>query len=210
MFTKALSKDAQAALALLGKSGLIENAYLAGGTACALQLGHRLSFDLDFFTPKEFEVLKTIKALKEIVDFQLERSGQATILGKIKEVRFSLFLYQYKLLFHLRRFLGVDILDLRDIAAMKIAAISERGAKRDFIDLYFICKRKIALEDIFKFYDKKYGKLVNNLIHIQKSLVYFVDAEDEEMPRMLRPCKWEEVKCFFEQEVKKLALKTFK
>ena len=71
MFTRALSKDAQTALALLGKSGILNNAYLAGGTACALQLGHRLSFDLDFFTPKEFEVSRMIETLKKTVDLQL-------------------------------------------------------------------------------------------------------------------------------------------
>ena len=207
MFTRALSKDAQTALALLGKSGILNDAYLAGGTACALQLGHRLSFDLDFFTPKEFEVSRMIETLKKTVDLQIERSAQGTILGKIKDTRFSLFFYQPKPIFPLKIFLGVNILDLRDIAAMKVVAVSDRGARRDFIDLYFICKRKIALGDIFKFYDKKYGKLAANLIHIQKSLLYFTDAEGDEMPKMLKPCKWGEVKSFFEQEIKKLAFK---
>ena len=206
MFTRALSKDAQTALALLGKSGILNDAYLAGGTACALQLGHRLSFDLDFFTPKEFEISGMIETLKKTVGLRLERSARGTILGKIKDTRFSLFSYQPKPIFPLKRFLGVDILDLRDIAAMKVAAVSDRGARRDFIDLYFICKRKIALGDIFKFYDKKYGKLAANLIHIQKSLVYFIDAEGDEMPRMLKSCKWEEVKSFFEQKVKKIVI----
>ena len=58
MFTRVLSDNAKYALAILGKSRLMDNAYLAGGTACALQLGHRLSFDLDFFTPKEFAVFQ--------------------------------------------------------------------------------------------------------------------------------------------------------
>src|SRR3989338_10322522 len=91
MFTRALSKDAQTALALLGKSGILNDAYLAGGTACALQLGHRLSFDLDFFTPKEFAISLMIKTLKKAVDLQIERSAQNTILGMIKGTRFSLF-----------------------------------------------------------------------------------------------------------------------
>ena len=72
------------------------------------------------------------------------------------------------------------LLDLRDIAAMKLDAIATRGTKRDFVDLYFICKSGgTSLEEIFSFYDKKYGNLAANVIHIQKSLVYFVDAETE-------------------------------
>lgn len=207
MFTKALFSDTKAILAILGKSNLLKDAYLAGGTAATLQLGHRLSFDLDFFTSKEFNALNVIASLQKILDFELEETTKGTILGRIKDMRFSLFFYKHKLLFPLKNFLGISILDLRDIAAMKITAISDRGVKRDFIDLYFICKTNIRLEEVLKFYDKKYGKLASNLIHIKKSLVYFEDAEDQEMPKMLMPCKWEEVKGFFEKEVKKIATK---
>jgi len=210
MFTEALFGQTQTILAILGKSNLLKDAYLAGGTACALHLGHRLSFDLDFFTSKQFDNLRVVSELEKVIDFKLEETSEGTILGKIKDIRFSLFIYKYKLLFPLKKLLGINILDLRDIAAMKIVAISERGVKRDFVDLYFMCKAKIDLESMLRLYDKKYGKLASNLIHIKKSLVYFMDAEDQEMPKMLKPCSWLEVKRFFEQEVKKIAIKTIK
>lgn len=76
--------------------------------------------------------------------------------------------------------------DIRDIAAMKIDAVATRGAKRDFIDLYFMCKSGYELAELLNFYNKKYGKLASNRIHIQKSLVYFNDAEEEETPKMLK------------------------
>jgi hypothetical protein len=72
------------------------------------------------------------------------------------------------------------------------------------VDLYFICRSGLALRDLFSLYDEKYGKLGSNLIHIQKSLVYFDDAEENEMPRMLKDVSWQEVKIFFETEVRKL------
>jgi predicted nucleotidyltransferase component of viral defense system len=204
MFTKAISKQTKATLALLGKSRLLKDAYLAGGTAVALQLGHRLSFDLDFFTPKVFNSLKIIRELNAVTGFKLEESTKDTIWGEVGEIKFSLFLYnKYKLLFPLKRILGINIADLRDIAAMKIVAIAERGLRRDFIDLYFICK-KFRLKDILKFYNKKYAKLSSNIVHIKKSLVYFIDAENEQMPQMLKPCMWQNVKGFFEKEVKKI------
>jgi len=85
---------------------------------------------------------------------------------------------------------------------MKIAAISERGTKRDFIDLYFILQ-KITLAEAFNFYDRKYQKLSSNLVHIKKSLVYFDDAENDPMPKMIISVSWEKVKFFFEGEIKK-------
>jgi hypothetical protein len=99
--------------------------------------------------------------------------------------------------------LGVYLADLPDLAAMKIDAISNRGIKRDFIDLYVLCKSQYTLSQVFSFYQRKYQKFSANQTHIYKSLVYFQDAEDDEMPRMQVPMVWDEVKLFFESEVKK-------
>lgn len=211
MFTQVLSDNAKYALAILGKSRLMDNAYLAGGTACALQLGHRISVDLDFFTSREFDSKKLTSSLRKIGQFKLERISWGTILGTMEGVKFSIFVYKHPLLRSCKSLFGIKLLNLRDIAAMKIDAIASRGLKRDFIDLYFICRQaSMSLKEILSFYDHKYGKLSSNVIHIQKSLVYFVDAQEQEMPRMLKPCKWEEVKSFFEQEVKRLVLKDHK
>ncbi len=103
------------------------------------------------------------------------------------------------------KYLSLNIADIEDIAAMKIDAVATRGAKRDFVDLYFIVRSGYGLTQLLKFYNKKYGKLASNLIHIQKSFVFFDDAETDEMPRMLKEVEWEEVKQYFENEVKKLA-----
>ncbi|MDP3286210.1 MAG: nucleotidyl transferase AbiEii/AbiGii toxin family protein, partial [Desulfobacterales bacterium] len=97
-----------------------------------------------------------------------------------------------------------NLADIRDIAAMKIDAIASRGLKRDFIDLYFICKTGYKMTDLFEFYHKKYRKLSSNFIHIKKSLVFFDDADPDEMPRMLKKVKWEEMKKYFVKEVRKI------
>jgi hypothetical protein len=209
MFEKVLFGKSKNILALLVKSGFLEDAYLAGGTACALQLGHRISYDLDFFTQKKFKPLPLVKKLEKIEGFKLERTAWETILGRFDRIRFSLFYYSYPLLYSPKNFRGIKIADLRDIAAMKIVAISERGTKRDFIDLYAIC-HKIPLQKCLTFYNRKYRKLASNLFHILKSLTYFEDAEGEVMPKMLIPLSWEEVKKFFAQEVKNLGKKIIK
>jgi len=204
MFTKALFGNTKKALAILGKSHLMDDAYLAGGTACALQIGHRISVDLDFFTAKEFDAKELIRSLKKIGKFKTEMQKWGTILGTLEGIKFSIFVYKYPALFPYKSIFGINILDIRDIAAMKIDAISTRGIKRDFIDLYFICREGVSLKEVLSFYDRKYGTLASNLVHIQKSLVYFIDAEATTVPKLLRGVNWEDVKKYFENEVKKL------
>lgn len=202
MFEKVLFGKTKNILALLAKSGVLKNTYLAGGTACALQLGHRISYDLDFFTQKKFQLLSLVKKLEKLEGFKLERTAWGTILGRFGRIRFSLFYYSYPLLYSPKNFEGIKIADLRDIAAMKIVAISERGTKRDFVDLYAICQ-KISLKKCLSLYNRKYGELANNLFHILKSLAYFEDAERDPMPKMLILIQWKTVKSFFEKEIKK-------
>ncbi len=212
MFEKVLSKDAKHSLGILGDSGILSSAYLAGGTALALQIGHRYSYDFDFFTTEEFnEEILLQKITKVLNNFRLERKEWRTILGYIGDVRFSLFFYSYPLLFRTHNFSRISIADIKDITAMKIAAIADRGTKRDFIDLYFILAvdKLFSLSDALKLYDRKFKTLNQNKVHILKSLVYFEDAEKDEMPRMIRPVNWEKVKEFFIKEDKKVLQELF-
>ena len=209
MFTNTLSKNAAATLALLGKSGIFQDAYLAGGTAWALQLGHPVSLDLDFFTQKEFNTETTLEQLEKLPGFKLDETVKWTILGSFPKVKFSYFYYRYPLIKKTILFSKINLASLKDIAAMKIDAVCSRGTKRDFIDLYFLLK-KFSLEQIFQFYDQKYGKLANNIIHIMRSLDYFADADPQDLPKMLIPVSWEKVKKFFQTQSLKLAKKKLK
>jgi len=210
MFTKVLSKDAKNALGLLGKSGLLNTAYLAGGTALALQLNHRYSYDFDFFTSEKFDEGILVQRITELFsNFKLERKDWGTILGYLGEIRFSLFFYKYSLLFKTHKFLDINIADIKDIAAMKIAAIADRGTKRDFIDLYYIFNEAkiITLEEALKLYNKKFKALSQNKIHIFKSLVYFEDANKDKSPKMIKLVSWSKIKEFFIDEQKRLTKK---
>lgn len=206
MFEKVLSKKARESLAVLGRDPILKKAYLAGGTASALQLGHRESKDFDFFTREKFSAKDLAKKLsKQFSNFKLEKVARGTVMGYIGKTRFTIFFYDYPLLFRAREFLGINIVDLRDIAAMKIAAISDRGTKRDFVDLYFLLKNKVVtLAECLNLYDRKFRKLQQNKIHILKSLSYFVDAEAEKMPKMFQLVSWREIKKIFEQETRRL------
>lgn len=175
--------------------------YLAGGTGLALQLGHRISGDLDFFSEAAFDEAKLITLLSRLPEFRLEKRAEQTVLANAQSVKLSFLGYPYPLLFPATETLGLRVADLRDIACMKIDAVASRGSKRDFVDLYFIIKTPFPLTELLHLFDEKYAALNYNMMHVKKSLLYFDDAESEPMPRMLAPIDWQEVKSFLEREV---------
>mgnify|MGYP001574020871 FL=1 len=207
MFTTVLSKNATQALAVLGKNRILpEKTYLAGGSSLALQYGHRISVDFDFFTPTNFKSQDIVKKLEKVGRFIFQEAAEKnTLLGLFEGVKFSLFLYEYPLVFKPIEYLGILLADPKDISAMKLAAIMDRGTKKDFVDLFVLNKNGISIEKAFKYYDKKYRSLANNTYSLIKSLSYFDDAEKLEMPEMIEKIDWEEIKEFFRKEVVKLA-----
>ena len=204
MFTKTLLPDTVRAIELVSGTPIIKKAYLAGGTALALHLGHRISVDLDFFTQEELDENILAADLSSLQEFKEEGKAWRTNWGKVGETKFSLFYYKYPLLAPTHSFMGINVLDLRDIAAMKIQALGDRGAKRDFIDLFFLAKT-YSLDEMLDFYNQKYGDLEDKVYHLIRSLDYFADAETEELPRMLVDISWEEVMKFFHQESMRLS-----
>lgn len=207
MFIESLPEGTRRSLALLADAGLTEPFYLAGGTAVALYFGHRISVDLDFFGPEHFAADQLAAQLSSLGQFRLDRFAPDTLLGEFEGVKISFFRYHYPLIGEPVFALGIRFASLQDIAAMKLDAISRRGTRRDFIDLYFIAQSGMTMVEALNCYQRKYAGLNVNIIHVIKSLAYFVDAEADPMPRMLTKVSWDKVKHFFEQEAKSL-LKT--
>lgn len=209
MFTKTLLPDTVRAIELVAKIPAIKDAYLAGGTSLALQIGHRVSVDLDFFTNIDFNERILEQELSKHKEFKREGVAWRTVWGEIGETKFSMFYYKYPLLKDVIKFSGIKLASLEDIAAMKIQALGDRGTKRDFIDLYFLSK-KFSLKEMFQFYNKKYGDLKEKSYHILRSLNYFEDAEIDPTPKMIEAIDWDEIKNFFHNqsiEFSKLYLK---
>ncbi len=180
--------------------------YLAGGTALALQVGHRQSVDLDFFTTKAvFNQRSTELALTETKSWETTRQDQGTLFGLLKKAKMSLIAYPFFLPSKNVLTCGtVRVLHPSDIAVMKIIAVSQRGRKRDFLDLYWYCMNRESLKDviirIFHQYPQRHDSA-----HIIKSLMYFVDAESDPMPTIFFKATWTGIKAFFRREVPKLA-----
>lgn len=209
MFTKTLLPDTLRAIKLVATIPTIQRAYLAGGTALALQLGHRISVDLDFFTKDVIDENLVATELSQLSTFTEDQRAWATILGKVGQTKFSIFHYKYRLISPLLSFEGIKLVGKKDIAAMKIHAISDRGVKRDFIDVFMLA-REFSLDQMLGFYDEKYGSIDDKLYVLIKGLGYFADADDDDMPRMLTPVDWKEVRAFFSKEAERLSVKFLK
>lgn len=193
MHSEAINKTTERVLAAIAGRCKEQGFYLAGGTALALQLGHRLSVDLDWFSAKDFSRAVLMETLSPLGRFELTGEEEGTVHGLFNGVRISFLRYAYPLLFPPVEFRGASLADERDIAAMKLDAVSSRGRKKDFIDIYFLLER-YALPELLEIFEKKYAAVKFNKLHILKSLSYFEDAEDEPMPTMLKLVSWEEVK----------------
>ena len=205
MFTATLSHGAQAALALLGRSGLVRDAYLAGGSALALHYGHRISIDLDFFSTTPFTPSNLGKNLKDIGEFHTTFTKGITLMGEFNGVKFSYFQYDYPLIAKTTELFDVPIAHPHDIAAMKLVAITDRSTKKDFIDLYVLTGQGISLDQMFELYQQKYQALDENKYTLVRALCYFDEIDQSVMPEMLIALTWDQVKQFFIKESMRLA-----
>jgi len=193
-------------VSLLKKLGFLKKYgfYLAGGTALALQINHRTSLDFDFYTGKKFSPFKLQRLLeKKFKGAIVLQKVEGTLIIKIDGVANSFFQYPYPLIFPLIEYQNFPPLASKeDIAAMKIIAISDRGTKRDFVDIYFLLK-EFPLKKILDFVKKKYPNF--NIYVGLRGLTYFVDAEKKQKRRLylFRFVSWPKIKKNLIEEVKK-------
>ncbi len=177
---------------------------LAGGTALSLQKGHRISYDLDFFTLRSFRNDKLISEIKKAaLDFRILAEEEGSLTMEIEGVKASFFRYEYPFLDSIVELDQTRMAGILDIAAMKVIALMQRGAKRDFVDLYAILQEtpfhKLAGHMI-----KRFGIERVNPVQMGKSLVYFADADTNPEPayRKGMELNWEDVRYFFRTHVK--------
>ena len=178
---------------------VLEDARLVGGTALALQLGHRTSVDLNFFgrINADSEDLRDI--LREVGRVEVASVSKNINIFWINGVKVDMVNYPYPWLDLPIVEDGVRLASLNDIAAMKISAIVNRGTKKDFIDLYTLLQH-FALDEILDMYSRKYSD--GSLFIVMKSLTYFDDAETDPMPNVLNDTTWETVKDFLRKVVR--------
>lgn len=201
LYPETLPQATATVLQTLKNAAFLKTFYLSGGTALAFQLGHRESEDLDFFSQAAFNPLVIQQALEPygtLEDIVLE---EGTVNLFLQGVQLQFLYYPYALVEPMLTWEGIMLSSLTDIALTKLVTISQRGSKKDFIDLYFILQY-ITLASLFEKLDQKYGTNHYNAAHILKSLIYFEDAESQPMPRMHKRADWQTVKASITTAVK--------
>ena len=177
---------------------VLQETRLVGGTALALQLGHRSSIDLDFFGSVQASSDELREALSARHSITIVKESKNINIYIIDGVKVDMVNYRYSWIDEPVQGDGFILAGLKDIAAMKIAAVVGRGTKKDFIDLYFLLQH-FSLNEILDFYMQKYPD--GSMFIAMKSLSYFEDAEADPMPVMFDDVSWEDVKVFIRQAI---------
>ena len=208
MHEKVLPRGSRELLAKLEslKTPELDGWTLAGGTGLAVQMGHRVSEDFDFFRTDAFSPDLIQRILRQVDVVGTLQEDERTLTVIVSATKVSFFSVPDDFLFPGSPYHFFQIADPRDIALMKLAAISGRGSRKDFIDLYTILQGGLSLEQCFHWLPSKYGEGRVNTYHVLKSLTYFDDAEREPMPRMLEPFDWVACKNFFVREAHAIVL----
>ena len=174
---------------------------LAGGTSLALQIGHRISVDLDFFGNRPFETQEILDLLQPVGQVRILSQSKNILVLNVEGVKVDFVNYRYPLIREVLQIESLRLLDLPDIAAMKLAAIAGRGRKKDFIDIYFLLK-KYSLAQLFEFYNAKYED--GSIFMVSRSITYFDDADKDEDLMIFKKVSWQTIKDTILKEVKKL------
>ncbi|MCO6462383.1 MAG: nucleotidyl transferase AbiEii/AbiGii toxin family protein [Saprospiraceae bacterium] len=176
----------------------LENLKMVGGTSLALQIGHRKSIDIDLFGSIDFQFFD-IQVLSENYEItQLTKSKNINIFT-INGIKTDFVNYTYKWIRPGTTIDAIRLSSLEDIAAMKINAITGRGSKKDFIDLFFLLDN-FSISEMLGFYIEKYPE-ASEFMAI-RSLSYFEDANKQAMPEMLRQVEWHDIVNRIKQEIK--------
>lgn len=162
---------------------LFHDFYLVGGTALSLQIGHRISLDIDLFTRNAFDNGEMLDHLEKNYKFSLQFIHHNTLKGFIKGIFVDFIRHDYPRIGDPISEEGIIMASLPDIAAMKLNAISGNGTRaKDFVDIYFLLK-KYSFGELIDFYKTKYSE--RNDFHVIKSLTYFDDIITENWPNMV-------------------------
>jgi len=159
----------------LQKEKIFKKYFLVGGTALSLQIGHRVSYDIDLFTRENLNK-------DEIFDYmnrnyngkcQIQNIQNNILQISINDINIDFVKYDYDLIEKVKEEEGIKFLGIKDISAMKLMAVANRGDQaKDFIDIFYLLN-KISLKEMFGYYKIKYKQ--NDINPVKRSLIYFDD-----------------------------------
>mgnify|MGYP001559797074 CR=1 FL=1 len=205
MYLETLTENTKKVWNQISKFDNLRDFYLAGGTALALQIGHRISVDLDFFSSNPIK--KTL--LKDIENF-FEKPVEVIIKSKneltisVDKVKITFLHYPFPLIYSLKKENGknIKLADVQEISLMKAYALGRRQSFKDYVDMYaVVSKNFITLRSIIENSKNKYGEVFNDRVFLEQ-LVYTDDIENEPIRWLDKAISKEEIRFFFEIKIK--------
>lgn len=205
LFWNTISDDMHEVLIGFMQSELANRFYLAGGTALSLQIGHRFSVDLDFFSPSEDipSIRSQLENAFAPLQAELTDSAWGNLVFLAKNVRVGFYGYGFSLIAPMLETEGIRLASVEDIGLMKLDTMLSRASRKDFYDLYFICQNK-PLKLLFEKANRKYPSIRDFETQVTKRLVFFENAENESQPNLIKKISWENVKKYFLQQAKEI------
>jgi Nucleotidyl transferase AbiEii toxin, Type IV TA system len=159
---------------------------LVGGTALALQLGHRNSIDIDLFTKNGFEAADIINLLSSEFSITATLARKGTLLAVVNNIKTDFIRHNYPLINPPVTAEGITFLSMEDIAGMKFHAIIQSGKRlKDFIDIYFLLEH-FSMKQMVGFFSTKYT--YSNSMIAMKAINFFDDIDENiDPPKLLQP-----------------------
>ena len=188
---KSISPELLELLTQLMHDDVFKHFNLVGGTALALQIGHRISIDIDLFGNCEIDEIAVLDQLNACGPVHVLKKSKNILICSVQGIKVDIVNYSYPILENTLISDGIRMVGLKDIAAMKMNAIAGRGSKKDFIDVYYLLQY-FTLEVMIDLYLQKYSNGSEFLV--RKSLTFFDDAEEEEIPLMMEDISWNRIK----------------
>jgi predicted nucleotidyltransferase component of viral defense system len=194
--------DTYSTLKELFKIPIINSRFaLAGGTSLALQIGHRMSVDLDFFTPEPFDIEEIKNTLAACTQIEYIFIGQNSrmLFAYVNGVKCDFVQEPAKLINPFLTEEDIKIFSTEDIGAMKLQTICGRGKRKDFFDIYALLNR-YTWGEMLSWFEKKYS--TKQYYFLWRSITYFEDAENDAIVRGFPPFSfsWDEIKKFLQKK----------
>jgi hypothetical protein len=207
-YETAITPACHQALDYLRYHSFVSDFYLAGGTALALQIRHRVSTDLDWFSTQRHLLAPEREAIRQALgsseQFNVASEEDGLMFTQLLGADVSFIHQPHPLLEPTVEYQGIQLASPTDIGLMKLAAINSRGTRRDFVDIY--CLREIVtLDRLLELAIIKYADRPSFLAIAVRALAYFEDAETQPMPNMLQSVRWADVRTYCEAAVQRLA-----
>jgi hypothetical protein len=205
MYNEALTEEGSKLFPTLAA---FDGFYLAGGTALALQIGHRRSVDFDLFSGDPIDRALLAKTKKVFAGYSIEPviNNPDELTAFVDGVKITFLSYPFPLIEPLALVNQLSMLSVKEIGVTKAYAIGRRGTYKDYVDLYFIiAKHHVSLEEIITMAEKKFQREFNSRLFTEQ-LLFMDDVRDYQIDFLKEAVTPAEITAFFQDRIRALQL----